>query len=123
MKLRPIQKRTPKARAPAEGDLYKIVTTFGQTFELRYGYYDDIDRTRAPDIIYPDFNATPVYAEDGAPFATMMQDACPGFRGRGQRTEDSTCAECRYFLRGEEWFGVCVHPDRQRPGVVEAERA
>ena len=22
-----------------EGELYKVVTTFGKTFELRYGYY------------------------------------------------------------------------------------
>ena len=96
---------------PSEGDLYKVVTTFGETFELRYGYYDDIDRGRAPDVIYPDFRVTPRYTAEGIPFATMMQDACRSFRGRGRRTEDSTCAECRHFLRGKEWFGLCTAPE------------
>ena len=27
-----------------EGELYKVVTTFGKTFELRYGYYEECDR-------------------------------------------------------------------------------
>ena len=26
-----------------EGELYRVVTTFGKTFELRYGYYDERD--------------------------------------------------------------------------------
>ncbi len=115
MRLRPPKKTDSRVSPPAEGDLYKVVTTFGRTFELRYGYYADIDRTRPPDVIYPDFSVTPLFTEEGAPFVTMMQDACPCFRGATRRTEDSTCAECRYFRRGEEWFGLCAHPDRQRP--------
>ena len=108
-------KSPPKAKSsethvPSEGALYKIVTTFGKTFELRYGYYGEIDRGEPPDVIYPDFRAHPVYAESGEPFVTRMQDACRRFRGQGPRTEDSTCAECRHFRRGEEWFGLCTHP-------------
>ena len=91
-----------------------MVTTFGKTFELRYGYYDDIDRNGEPDIIYPDFTKTPVYAEKGEPFVTMMQDACERFKGEGKRTTDTTCSECRYFKRGEEWFGICTCPKNKQ---------
>ena len=91
-----------------EGDLYKIVNTFGKTFELRYGYYSESDRRYEPDVIYPDFIKEPMYTEEGTPFVTMMQDACPHYKGRAARTSDTTCAECHYFRHGEEWFGVCV---------------
>lgn len=90
-----------------EGELYKTVCTFGKSFELRYGYYDDIDRNHPPDVIYPDFKKTPVFTDAGEPFVTMMQDACRGFRGAEERTSDTTCADCEHFLRGEEWFGIC----------------
>ena len=32
---------TAKESEHKEGDLYKIVTTFDKTFELRYGYYGE----------------------------------------------------------------------------------
>lgn len=96
-----------------EGDVYKTVTTFGKTFELRFGYYHDMDRNHSPDIIYPDFIKAPMYTENGEPFVTMMQDACGSYRGKAKKTQDTTCAECRYFRRGEEWFGICTC-DRNR---------
>ena len=94
---------------PVEGDLYKTVTVFGHTFELRYGYYSDTDRHTEPVVIYPDFTKEPLYTENNEPFVTVLQDACECFKikGRGKRTEDSTCSECIYFTQGEEWFGVC----------------
>jgi len=90
-----------------EGDLYRVVTAFGKTFELRYGYYDDGDRTYPPVVIYPDFASEPLYNEQGLPFATIVQDACEQYEGGGAKSEDSTCADCRYFERGEDWFGIC----------------
>ena len=93
-----------------EGELYKIVTTFGKTFELRYGFYDERDRQSPlcePAIIYPDFLSEPVYTDEGKPLVTMMQDACERYSGSAKRTPDTTCADCKYFQRGEEWFGVC----------------
>ena len=93
-----------------EGELYKVVTTFGKTFELRYGYYEECDRQSPlckPIVIYPDFTKEPVYTDDGKPFVTMMQDICESYEGKALRTPDTTCAECRYFERGEDWFGVC----------------
>ena len=100
---------------PEEGDLYKRITTFGKTFELRYGYYDDIDRQSPlcePAVIYPDFQKEPLFTEDGEPFVTVMQDACEYYKGKQKRTPDTNCAECSCFEAGEEWFGICKSPKR-----------
>ena len=97
-----------------EGHLYKIITTYGKTFELRYGYYGECDRRYEPDVIYPDFTKEPVYTDEGIPFVTMMQDACRSYRGDAKRTPDTTCAECKYFRRGEEWFGICICPKNKK---------
>ena len=103
----------PSESRPREGDPYRTVTTFGKTFELRYGYYDDVDRSGEPDILYPDFTTAPVYTEEGEPFVTMMQDACERFKGKVRRTDDTTCSECTYCRRGEEWFGICTCPQNR----------
>lgn len=99
-----------------EGELYGVVTTFGKTFELRYGYYEEKDRNNplcVPAIIYPDFIKKPVFTDNGEPFVTMMQDACDFFEDASERTEDSSCAECKHFCRGEEWFGICLCPRKR----------
>lgn len=92
--------------APKEGDLYKTLTVCGRTFDLRYGYYAEIDRHSEPDVIYPDLMRVPVYTEDGRPFATMMQDPCESFTGK--KTEDACCGDCSYFRRCEDLIGICV---------------
>ena len=106
-----IQNDLPQQKTvPKEGDLYKVVNTYGRTFEMRYGYYEECDRQSPlcdPVVIYPDFIKEPVYTDDGTPFVTMMQDACRSYKGGAKRTVDTTCADCKYFERGEEWFGVC----------------
>ena len=110
-----------KPNTPREGDLYKVVVTFGKTFELRYGFYDERDRQSPlcePAIIYPDFVREPLFTEDGEPFATVMQDACGHYDGNTKRTPDSTCAECKHFLQGEEWFGVCVCKERNNSKLI-----
>ena len=107
----------PKDPEHKEGELYKVVTTFGKTFELRYGYYGDKDRLNSlcePAVIYPDFKSEPFYTDDGEPFVTMMQDSCENYGGEFERTPDTTCAECKYFQRGEEWFGICKHRKHQK---------
>ncbi len=94
-----------------EGELYKIITTFGKTFELRYGYYEECDRLSPlcePVVIYPDFTKEPVYTDEGIPFVTIMQDACPYYKGEKKRTSDTTCDECKYLKHGENWFGLCT---------------
>ena len=98
----------PQVGTPTEGELYKKVDTFGRIFELRYGYYDDIDRKTSPVVIYPDFRRAPVYTDSGEPFVTMMQDACASYVGSCKKTADTTCAECEHFKRGDELFGICL---------------
>ena len=83
---------------------------------IRYGYYDDKDRSGPPDVIYPDFLKEPHYTNAGEPFVTMMQDACPHYKGEARRADDTTCGECEYFHRGEEWFGLCHSPKNKREG-------
>ena len=111
-----IQNDLPQQKTvPKEGDLYKVVNTYGRTFELRYGYYGECDRKYDPDVIYPDFIKEPVYTDDGTPFVTMVQDACKNYRGEAKRTPDTTCAECKYFERDEDWIGICKCPhNRER---------
>ena len=107
----------PKESAHQEGELYKVITTFGKTFELKYGYYGEKDRQNPlcqPAVIYPDFTVEPLYTDNGEPFVTMLQDACTSYGGNGNRTPDTTCAECKHFKRGEEWFGICTHPKNKR---------
>lgn len=98
----------PQKTIPREGDLYAVIQTHGCTFELRYGYYEECDRTGPPDVIYPNFKENPQYAPDGKPFVTRMQDACPHYCARRARDPDSTCGDCSYFRPGEDWFGLCA---------------
>ena len=100
-----------------EGELYKLITVHGNTFELRYGYYEDCDRQNPlcePIVIYPDFLKEPVYTDDGKPFVTAVQDACRYYLSETKRTPDSTCAECNCFMHCEDWLGICTHRKRQK---------
>ena len=97
-----------------EGEIYEVVNTFGKTFELKYGYYDDKDRSGPPDVIYPDFIQEPIYTDSGEPLVTMMQDACPYYKGNVKRMDDATCGECKYVLRDKAWFGLCRCPKNKR---------
>lgn len=100
-----------------EGDIYKVVTTFGKTFELRYGYYDEKDRKNPLcelAVIYPDFTKAPIFTGEGEPFVTKMQDACNRYEGEEKRTDDTSCAECKYFKQGEELFGVCTNKKNKK---------
>lgn len=97
-----------------EGDLYKCLTVFGKTFELRYGYYEDFERVHiAPMPIYPNFLHEPVYTDSGAPFVTEMQDACLHYRGTEQQDRD--CGSCSHYQHGEEFLGICKCQENQKP--------
>ena len=110
---------TQNESEPKEGELYKSVTTFGKTFELRYGFYEEQDRHNPlcrPAVIYPDFIKEPIYTDDGEPFVTVTQDACTHYSGEFRRTPDTTCEDCKYFRQGKEWFGICICRERQNNG-------
>ena len=91
-----------------EGDLYKSLTVFGQTFHLYYGYYDERDRRsryQEPIPLYPDFEANPHYTDKGEPFVTQMQDPCSCFDGEAA---GDGCYACRYFRQGDDLIGICT---------------
>ena len=104
----------------AEGELYKQFELRGRTFTLYYGYYEECDRQNPlcePIVIYPNFLKEPIFTDSGEPFATVVQDVCTSYKGEAKRTADTTCCECNYFQRGEDWIGICTCPKNKKPTV------
>ena len=95
-----------------DGDIYKVVTVHGESFELRYGYYEEFERgVSEPIPIYPDFKHSPRYTKEGYPFVTQMQELCE----YGESSfVDGCCADCRAFSNGDELIGICTHPKNRR---------
>lgn len=91
-----------------EGDLYKIINVDGETFEIRYGYYEEKDRYgkyNDPIPIYPNFSAQPQYNNEGQPFITEMQDICKNFKGS---IMVDICCGCSYFQKKDDMIGICL---------------
>ena len=90
-----------------EGDVYGIFKIGEDTFEIRYGYYDENDRIgkyNDPIPIYPNFIKNPQYNSEGYPFVTEMQDICEHFEG--QLLVDICCG-CTHFKKGDDLIGIC----------------
>lgn len=102
-----------------EGDLYKVIAAHGVSFEIRYGYYEEIDRENIrPMEIYPNFLDKPVYTAEGIPFVTAMQKPCKHFKLKSKECdegEDNTCYQCSYYEKCEELLGVCRCPKNKKP--------
>ena len=97
-----------------EGAVYKTLTVFDNTFEVKYGYYEEFERENEhcyPVPIYPDFLKDPVYTKDGHPFVTKMQELC---RFGSSKFPDGCCADCPYFQYGAEMIGICTCPENRR---------
>lgn len=110
----------PSPPVRKEGDLYKVIELYGQKFEIRYGYYEDIDRQYEPYEVYPNFKKHPVYTDDGAPFVTLMQESCKYYKSVGNDS-DHDCSSCVYMERGDELIAVCRCP-YNRSGEQETDR-
>ena len=105
----PEQNDPTEKPVPKEGDLYKVITAYGKTFHLYYGYYEECDRYskyNEPVEIYPDFIKEPVYTDDGVPFVTAMQVPCRYFKG--ELDEDNTCYQCANYKKCDELLGICT---------------
>lgn len=92
-----------------EGDLYKIVTAFGETFEIKYGFYSEEERlSEFGEVmpIYPDFISKPEHTAEGYPFVTQMQDVCDFYSGE----EYDDCFSCSHYCHGDELIGICKCP-------------
>lgn len=97
-----------------EGTLFKTISLFGKSFEIRYGYYADYERDNEdnePIPIYPDFLQAPVYTDDGYPFVTQMQDLCE--HGESDQKE-AYCIDCPYYVHGDELIGTCRCEKRRK---------
>ncbi len=107
-------------KTPKEGDLYKVITVFGQTFELYYGYYDEKDRySKYGNVmeIYPNFIEKPIYTDEGLPFVTAIQEVCEHYK----KVRDTTnrCIDCMYYQKGEELFGLCMCKARIKNNIMD----
>ena len=90
-----------------EGDLYKIIKVFDQEFEIKYGYYEELDRYsifNEPIPIYPNFFKEPRYTKEGFPFVTHMQDKCIFYKGK---ENGDSCYNCLNFKKVEDLIGIC----------------
>lgn len=93
---------------PKEGDLYKVITAFGKSFEIYYGYYEDDDRYSRyaePTEVFPNFLEKPQYTDDGIPFATAIQPPCEHFCKI--KDINDCCGDCAYYEKVEELIGLC----------------
>lgn len=96
-----------------EGELYGIVTVYGNTFEIYYGYYEDFERESRwcePVPVYPDLRAEPKYTDRGERIVTEMQAACEAYDGTPSADR---CGLCSHFERGAELFGICKHTHKK----------
>lgn len=92
-----------------EGVIYKTVVAGGHSFTLRYGYYEDYERSRGePVVIYPDLGRIPLYSDDGYRVVTAVQDACGEYVPRGARDEDACCCDCIFYPDARSCIGVCA---------------
>ena len=108
-------KGVSRLKKHVEGEIYKVISLCGKSFELRYGYYEDFERESRfsePIPIYPDFIKSPQYTAEGYPLATQMQEPCGYGRLRGRL--DPCCADCLFFCEGEDLIGICKSESRRK---------
>ena len=84
----------PRGAPPKENDVYKVIILHGKRFEIKYGYYEEIDRAFEPVPIYPDFISEPVYTAKGIPFATAYQDVCEHYVAKPNINSEKWCDKC-----------------------------
>ena len=107
--------------APEQKRPWKICRVGGRSFEI----YREYDELVGYDVgIYPDFRENPEYTDEGRPFATATDEACPhGRPGKPEEAEPGAyceygdCGGCAFFRRDETpWdiIGVCMCDARRR---------
>lgn len=92
---------------PREGELYKTITVAGHSFDLRYGYYEEYERSLGPPVVvFPNLIVSPLYSPEGHPLATQIQDPCQYFELAAGR-EEHWCGDCAYFFGEHPEIGEC----------------
>jgi len=93
---------------PREGELYKRIEIAGHTFDILYGFYTEAERDKnelTP--IFPDFEAYPVFSQEGHPLVNRIQDACEHYCTKTDGSGDGWCADCIYFPNESHEIGIC----------------
>lgn len=102
-------------QSPNEGELYKALTVGGHDFELRYGYYEERERSLcSPVVIWPDLSDGKKRCGEGFPLVTQVQDPCEHYAPKEGR-EDNWCGDCIYFTGEHREIGVCRCIQRKAP--------
>lgn len=100
---------------PREGELYKIITVAGHSFELKYGYYEEYERVAGPPVVvFPNLIASPKYSPEGYPLVTQIQDPCQYFKLAPGR-EEHWCGDCEHFVGAHPEIGECQCAHRKKP--------
>lgn len=99
---------------PKEGDIYKVVHIDRYAFELRYGYYEEYERTNGePVVIYPDLTQR-IYTEDGYPIVTSIQEPCSYYEAIGHQARDECCVGCIHYSPPGDDIGICQCKHNQK---------
>ena len=103
-----------------EGQIHEVVCIGGHSFTIRYGYYDEAERSSTDPIpIYPCFISDPRYTQDGYPLVTRIQDPCEYYLPAAGAAGDGWCADCIHCSSEHEEIGICRCSHRKRTDPVE----
>lgn len=100
------------------GDLYKVITVAGKSFEIRYMDCGEFDPDQKGEVMpeFPFFDEHPEYTDDRYPFTNSLNDSCEHYRTE-DATPDNSCYDCIYFKDAVEDIGVCRCTARRLRGV------
>ena len=98
-----------KNNAPLkEGELYKVFSVGGHTFEVRYGYYDESERGRVDPLpVFPDFVKNPTFSYDGRPVVAIVQSPCGYYVSRDEANKEEWCGDCRHYSDAGAEIALC----------------
>ena len=96
-------------KLPKEGDLYMVINSYGRTFELRYGFYEESDREHGePVAIYPDLKNNPIYTKDGYPLVTAVQIPCEHYEVERGHAPEECCSDCIHYKDSKNEIDICL---------------
>ena len=100
---------------PKEGDIYRVYTVDGHTFEIKYGYYSENERGRVEPLpVFPDLVDSPVYTASGMPVTTRLQSPCRHYQSCDPERPDEWCDDCIHYESVHGEFGLCRSSQRKR---------
>ncbi len=94
---------------------HKVIRVGGRVFRI-YTEYDEELGESYP--VYPDFEKSPEYTDEGRPFATAESESCQYKRPNASgKPCPSDCGGCGWFFREQTSYdpiGICMCDARRR---------